>query len=389
MTVLVPHAEGEAALADIDGLELVRYDEQAEELPEAAQRAAVLIPGFLATSDALKLVERCPALRLVQLLSAGAEMWVGRLPEGVQLSDCQGAHGGVTAEWVLATTLAVLREIPPFVRAQDEARWDQHITDTLTGKRVLLVGAGDLAEQTARRLETFDVAAITRVGRRARDGVHATSELPDLLPDHDVVVLLVPLTDETRGLVDAAFLAAMPDGALLVSRPGAGEVVRLVAGPGGTTSTTLVGDLTQPHGLWFSGSTLYVAESDAVRSYPYADGRLGTPTTVVDGLPDARSPDLRGAYAHALKSVAVGPDGAIYISVGSTGNVSPQDRESTPQRAAILRVPPGGGPVVVDRDETVRLLLLLLQLALVLFTALSALPSRKRLDQQPGVGGAL
>ncbi len=71
----------------------------------------------------------------------------------------------------------------PAVRAaQDEGRWDQHITDTLTGKRVLLVGAGDLADQTARRMETFDVAAITRVGRRARDGVHATSELPDLLP---------------------------------------------------------------------------------------------------------------------------------------------------------------------------------------------------------------
>lgn len=217
MTVLVPHEEGERALAGIEGLELVRYDEQAASLPDAADRAAVLIPGFLATTDALELVGRCPRLRLVQLLSAGAEMWVGRLPDGVQLSDCQGAHGGVTAEWVLAAMLAVLREIPVFVRAQDEGRWDQHITDTLTGKRVLLLGAGDLAEQTARRLETFDVAAITRVGRRARDGVHATSELPELLPEHDVVVLLIPLTDETRGMVDAGFLAAMPDGALLVN----------------------------------------------------------------------------------------------------------------------------------------------------------------------------
>jgi len=217
VTVLVPHDEGMRALADIDGLELVRYDEQAEDLPDAAAHAQVLVPGFLATSDALRLVERCPALNLVQLLSAGAEMWVGRLPEGVRLSDCQGAHGGVTAEWALAAILAVLREIPVFVRAQDEERWDQHVTDTLTGKRVLLVGAGDLADQTARRLDPFDVASVTRVGRRARDGVHATSELPELLGEADVVVLLVPLTDETRGLVDADFLAAMPDGALLVN----------------------------------------------------------------------------------------------------------------------------------------------------------------------------
>jgi phosphoglycerate dehydrogenase-like enzyme len=217
VTVLLPHDEGMRALADIDGLELVRYDEQAEDLPDAAAHAQVLVPGFLATSDALRLVERCPSLTLVQLLSAGAEMWVGRLPEGVRLSDCQGAHGGVTAEWVLAAILAVLREVPVFVRAQDEGRWDQHVTDTLTGKRVLLVGAGDLADQTARRLDPFDVASVTRVGRRARDGVHATSQLPELLGDADVVVLLVPLTDETRGLVDAAFLAAMPDGALLVN----------------------------------------------------------------------------------------------------------------------------------------------------------------------------
>jgi phosphoglycerate dehydrogenase-like enzyme len=217
VTVLVPHDEGMRALADVDGLELVRYDEQAEDLPDAAAHAQVLVPGFLATSDALRLVERCPALTLVQLLSAGAEMWVGRLPEGVRLSDCQGAHGGVTAEWALAAILAVLREIPVFVRAQDEERWDQHVTDTLTGKRVLLVGAGDLADQTARRLDPFDVASVTRVGRRARDGVHATSELPALLGEADVVVLLVPLTDETRGLVDADFLAAMPDGALLVN----------------------------------------------------------------------------------------------------------------------------------------------------------------------------
>ncbi|MHC1562711.1 PQQ-dependent sugar dehydrogenase [Actinomycetospora sp. C-140] len=137
--------------------------------------------------------------------------------------------------------------------------------------------------------------------------------------------------------------AFAPDGALLVSRPGAGEVVRLVAGPNGPTSTPLVDGLTQPHGLTFVGNTLYIAESNAVRSYPYQGGSLGAPTTVVDDLPDARSPDLRGAYAHALKSVAVGPDGSVYVSVGSTANVSPQDRDSTPQRASILRIPPGGG----------------------------------------------
>lgn len=219
LLVLVPDPTGEQMLDDLDGVRAVRYDESGgpDALPAEAADAQVFVPGFLAAADALTMLERCPKVRLVQLLSAGAERWVDRLPEGVGLSDCQGAHGGVTAEWVLAGLLAVLRDLPRCVRDQDREHWDQRLTDTLRGQRVLLIGAGDLGEQTARRLEPFDVAEITRVGRRARDGIHATSELPDLLPHHDVVVLLVPLTDETRGMVDAAFLSAMRDGAVLVN----------------------------------------------------------------------------------------------------------------------------------------------------------------------------
>ncbi len=219
LIVLVPDEVGERALAALDGVRPVRYDESAgpEGLPPEAAEAEVLVPGFLAQDAAAAMMQACPKLRLVQLLSAGAEKFVGHLPEGVALSDCKGAHGGVTAEWVLATVLAVVREIPSFVRNQLSGTWDQHVTDTLLGKRVLLVGAGDLAEQTSRRLAPFDVGSVTLVGSRAREGVHGVDELPDLLPEADVVVLLVPLTDATRGLVDADFLAAMADGAILVN----------------------------------------------------------------------------------------------------------------------------------------------------------------------------
>jgi phosphoglycerate dehydrogenase-like enzyme len=108
------------------------------------------------------------------------------------------------------------RELPGFVRAQDTQSWDEHFTDELAGKRVLLVGAGDLADNTVRRLAPFEVST-TLVGRRARPGVHGIDEVRELLPHHDAAVIVVPLTDATRGLVDAAFLAAMPDGALLVN----------------------------------------------------------------------------------------------------------------------------------------------------------------------------
>ena len=135
-----------------------------------------------------------------------------------------------------------------------------------------------------------------------------------------------------------------PDGALLVSLPGVGQVIRIEPSGLGPQMQLLVNGMNQPHGLAFQGSTLYIAESDQVDAFTYADGKATPERTVAADLPDARSPDLGGAYAHALKSVAVGPDGAVYFSIGSTGNISAEDRTANPQRATVMRVPPGGGP---------------------------------------------
>lgn len=137
----------------------------------------------------------------------------------------------------------------------------------------------------------------------------------------------------------ARLLAFAPDKRLLVSRPEFGDVITLDGGP----QRTLVSGLNQPHGLAFAGDTLYVAESDQVNAYTYRDGAVSNRRIVVDDLPDDKSPELRGKYSHALKSVTVGDDGAIYVSVGSTGNISAEDRDATPERASILKVAPGGG----------------------------------------------
>jgi glucose/arabinose dehydrogenase len=145
--------------------------------------------------------------------------------------------------------------------------------------------------------------------------------------------------------VDGARLAAWtPDGRLLVSRPDSGDVQILTPGSDPAAAPrigTLVAGLSLPHGLAFDGDTLYVAQSDRVDAYDYGDGAVSRRRTIVDDLPDASTPELRGAYAHALKSVAVGDDGAVYVSVGSTGNVSAEDRTASPERAAILRVADG------------------------------------------------
>jgi glucose/arabinose dehydrogenase len=146
--------------------------------------------------------------------------------------------------------------------------------------------------------------------------------------------------------VPKARLAAWtPDGALLVSLPTSGQIVKLVPKPAAAPQeSVLLAGLNQPHGMAFAGSTLYIAESDRIDAYDYGDGVATNRRTVAAGLPDERSPELRGAYAHALKSVAAGPDGAVYFSIGSTGNISADDRDATPPRATIMRIPPGGGP---------------------------------------------
>ena len=182
-----------------------------------AARAQVWVPragGAVIPDNGF--LEGLPRLQLVQLLSAGAERFVGRLPEGVLLCNARGAHTPSTAEWAVTATLAAQRGIPYFVREQDAGRWSSATFSSLVGARVLVVGAGDIGTTIGRMLAGFDVE-LTYVARTARDGVRSTTELPQLLPHADVVILIVPVTPETTGMVDARFLAAMADGALLVN----------------------------------------------------------------------------------------------------------------------------------------------------------------------------
>ena len=215
VTVLVPDDEGVTALSELDGVLAVRYT-LGEPLPADAVKAEVLIPGLGAHTVTDALFAELPNLRLIQLLSAGAEDWIGSVPDGVLLSTCRGAHGGSTAEWVVAVLLSMYRELPAFTADLAGQRWERRMTGTLQGKRALVVGAGDLGRQLRRRLEAFDTR-VTLVGMSARDGVRGVEELPDLLGGFDIVALMVPLTSRTRGMVDAAFLAAMKTGAILVN----------------------------------------------------------------------------------------------------------------------------------------------------------------------------
>ncbi len=186
------------------------------ELPGDAAEVEFLVPPFLDGADRSELLARLPALRVIQTLTAGVDSLVDSVPEGVTLCDARGVHDLSTAEWAVTAILAAIHDFPRFARAQAAGEWVEGFTDVLGGKRVLIVGYGSIGAAIERRLSGFEVE-VTRVARRARAGVAAVAELPDLLTRADVVVLVVPFTPATRGLVDTDFLRRMPAGALLVN----------------------------------------------------------------------------------------------------------------------------------------------------------------------------
>jgi phosphoglycerate dehydrogenase-like enzyme len=155
-------------------------------------------------------------LKVVQTMTAGFEHVRAYVPEGVLLCNGRGIHDTSTAELALALILASLRGVPEFVRAQDQAEWRPESRESLADKSVLIVGYGQIGEAIEARIRPFE-AEVTRVARSAREGVHSIDELPALLPNADVVVLIVPGTEETTGLFDAEMLAHLKDGALLVN----------------------------------------------------------------------------------------------------------------------------------------------------------------------------
>nr|WP_255672855.1 2-hydroxyacid dehydrogenase [Glycomyces amatae] len=174
------------------------------------------VPPFLAQSKVTTPLRDMTSLKAIQLLSAGAEVWVPVVPEGVALCDARGVHTGVTAEWAVGAVIASMRGFDVFARKQPRHEWKVEWTTTVVGKRVLVVGAGDIGEKVGAVLTALG-AQVEKVARSARPGVHPVDAVESLLPESDVVVLIVPLTDATRGLVDAKFLSRMKDGALLVN----------------------------------------------------------------------------------------------------------------------------------------------------------------------------
>jgi phosphoglycerate dehydrogenase-like enzyme len=175
--------------------------------------------------DESLLIDQLPNLRVIQVLSAGVDWIVDRVPDGVTLCSARGARDRAMAEWIAAAVLAEVKHARPIAVAQARHEWRPHTLGDAAGLRILVVGFGSIGRTVQQVLAPFE-CEVVGVARSARDGIHGVDELPELLGEVDVVVNLLPLTDETRGFFGARELGLMRDDALYIN-----------AGRGATTDT--------------------------------------------------------------------------------------------------------------------------------------------------------
>lgn len=198
----------------------LRYErflpEDGDDVPASVDEVEFYVPPYRFEPSDSEVMSRMSRLKVVQTVTAGVDHVLPHLPEGAVLCNGRGIHDASTAELAVGLMIASLRGLPGFVRAQDRGEWAPVTETSLADRTVLVVGYGAIGAAIEERLTGFEVDVV-RVARTARDGIHGLDELPRLLPGADVVVLIVPITEETRGMVDREFLARMKDGALLVN----------------------------------------------------------------------------------------------------------------------------------------------------------------------------
>lgn len=273
ITVSVPeHAIADALGPVGDDARVIVWDPADTDPPEA-ERERITIACLAHYTGGRTLYGRlaqCPQLKVIQIPSAGFEHALPFVPAGVSLANAKGVHDSRVAEMTLALALASRRLLPQFFDSQSREMWEQKLdARSLADSRALVVGYGSIGEAIAVRLRASEVyvEGVARSARMATDGtvVHGVDDLPALLPDFDIVIIVTPHTVETDKLVDAAFLAAMPDGALLIN-VGRGKVVDTDALLAELTTKRLFAalDVTDPeplpdgHPLWSAPQCIIV-----------------------------------------------------------------------------------------------------------------------------------
>lgn len=212
--VTVPDAGWAERLADVADVDLTVWD---FESPQPQEHVDLAVRPYSVAAAGLEVIDGS-RLDVIQSQALGFDGVADTLPAGITYCNAVGVHEESTAELGVALLLASQREIDRYVR--EAGQWNRRFTASLIDRRIMLLGYGGIGLELEKRLDGFG-AELVRVASRRRDDergtIHGISELSALLPTVDVVVLAVPLTAETTGLVNDDFLAALPAGAVVVN----------------------------------------------------------------------------------------------------------------------------------------------------------------------------
>jgi phosphoglycerate dehydrogenase-like enzyme len=212
----VPTRELADAVGDVDGVEVVVWP--GGEPPERAGEIELLVPDYIRARTTLRRLDDFPRLRAVQLQTAGYDAVADLVPPALDLLNARGVHDDATAELALGLTIASLRGIDVAVR--EAGHWRQDTTRrSLADSNVAILGYGSIGRSLAARMIACR-ARVTGVATSARDddlvGRVVTAAEVDWAAQH-VVVVVLPLSEATRRVVDAAFLARLADETLVVN----------------------------------------------------------------------------------------------------------------------------------------------------------------------------
>jgi phosphoglycerate dehydrogenase-like enzyme len=179
--------------------------------------------GLLSWRPPAGLPQRAPRLKWIQSLTGGVEGWLASpdLPPDVPLMCARGTHRVAMPENILGGIFAVSKQIPGIVRDQADRKWRRRVNPPLAGSTLGILGLGAIGAELARKAAALEMRVIgTRMTPAPVphvDEVRGPDGTDDVLAASDYVVLLLPSTEATRGLIDAKRLAHMKTGAWLLN----------------------------------------------------------------------------------------------------------------------------------------------------------------------------
>ena len=316
---IVPDADTLERIGDVPGADIRVWDLSVDPEEAGIDPAAVrgvLVPNYFFSPDGWRRLQQLPAVRLVQLPSAGFEHALRFIPPQAALANGAGVHDAETAEHAVGLALASVRGLDRAFDAQRSGRWAPELSRSFVDRRVTVVGFGHIGEAIVSRLLPFEVE-VEVVARHERDAVvdgrsihvRPIDELDAVLPATDVLILILPLNDASRGLIDARRLALLPDGAHVVNVARGGIVVTddLTAEVRrGRLYTALDGTDPEPlpagHPLW------------------HLAGAIITPH--IGGLTDATPPRVSRLWKRQIAALVRGETPINLVETGTAGHES-------------------------------------------------------------------